>query len=288
MSKQITRKSMRGTDRMAYPGMAAAFLAMGASADGQIVYTDVDPDSVLTNEQMEIDFDMDGNVDVVIGQVHVSTSGGLVYDLGIVAGNVLGGTTNGFVYPSVVPNGSPIGPTDPGWQNSVSTGYLAWNAVLSSNVYQGGDWVGQFGYLGCRFTNTNGDTLYAWVYLQVGGSAQQVTVIDYAYEQIPGMAIAAGDMGTVGVGQRPSPLGVRFYPNPVRDIAEITFPSGTDGEATVRVMNSMGQVLVQKDLSVNATSGTFQLDLSDLPAGTYFMTVRNGGKEHRQKIVKIA
>ena len=49
----------------AYAAMATSFLTINAKVEAKAVYTDIDPDSILTiHEGMEIDFNEDGVWDV--------------------------------------------------------------------------------------------------------------------------------------------------------------------------------------------------------------------------------
>ncbi|MCB9170033.1 MAG: T9SS type A sorting domain-containing protein [Flavobacteriales bacterium] len=287
MSKNITPhpKDLK-PEWMAYSGMAAAFLAVGAKVDGQVIYTDVDPDMALIGSQLDIDFDMDGNIDVTVVHIHTSSSG-VMYDIGAVQGNIDGFTSNSYVYANVIAAGGAIDPSNPGWQDSVGFGTLAYRIFTSSSAGSFGPWFGQDGYLGCRFTDGGGSTHYAWVHLQVGAVAEQVTVLGYAYEQTPDMGIAAGAGEATGIANTPSPLGLEVFPDPVQNMATVRITTAQEGRVSVQVVNGMGQVMVQRETATSAGTRTLDLDLSALPAGTYFVSLRSGKRVVHQKVTKV-
>ena len=52
---------------LAYSAAATAFLAGAVGAEGQVVYTDIDPDEVLSaGETFSLDLNNDGNIDFLI------------------------------------------------------------------------------------------------------------------------------------------------------------------------------------------------------------------------------
>ena len=74
-------------------------------------------------------------------------------------------------------------------------------------------------------------------------------------------------------------LNFNYYPNPTADILNITYNNDI---SEVSVTNTIGQVVL-----VNKTnSNNVQMDLSDLPAATYFVKVVSEGKEKTVKVIK--
>ena len=70
-----------------------------------------------------------------------------------------------------------------------------------------------------------------------------------------------------------------FYPNPVRDNLNLNYSKEI---TSVKVMNVMGQVVLQK--SINAT--TTQIEMSSIPAGTYFVEVKSLNDFKIIKVIK--
>ncbi|GAB4256650.1 MAG: hypothetical protein Kow0027_23790 [Saprospiraceae bacterium] len=77
---------------------------------------------------------------------------------------------------------------------------------------------------------------------------------------------------------------VSISPNPASDFInlEYGFEQGTD--LSVRVLNSLGQVMVQKNLT-GVLAGTEQIAISSLPGGAYFVLLSNGKGTFAQKLI---
>lgn len=84
--------------------------------------------------------------------------------------------------------------------------------------------------------------------------------------------------GTLSVPE-PEELSVRFYPNPTRDVFNI---SSVETIASVEVMTLAGR----KVLAQQPNSGDVQLDLSALSPGLYFVNVKSDTKTKTIKLIK--
>jgi hypothetical protein len=69
------------------------------------------------------------------------------------------------------------------------------------------------------------------------------------------------------------------YPNPAND--NITINSILSQKSEIHIYNQLG--IIQKSLTMNSI---INIDMSDLPAGVYFIKVNNAGNTFTQKIVK--
>lgn len=83
------------------------------------------------------------------------------------------------------------------------------------------------------------------------------------------LVVAEGN-GTTNIKVVSLPL-VSMYPNPVGDYLNIKFSEKLEGSKTVSVYNIMGQPFVK----VMNASDEFQLNMSGLPAGVYYIKVTN-------------
>jgi hypothetical protein len=77
------------------------------------------------------------------------------------------------------------------------------------------------------------------------------------------------------------------FPNPVRDRATLRLPEGLEGQVTVEVLDGIGQVMQRSEFNASTGMRTSELDLASLPAGTYFMSVRNGDRVMHRKVTKV-
>jgi hypothetical protein len=80
---------------------------------------------------------------------------------------------------------------------------------------------------------------------------------------------------------------LRSYPNPVRDFAKIVLPPGEPMADRVQVHAVSGQFL--REQVVAPTDWLLEVDLRDLPAGMYFISIRSEGRKRPwvAKVVKM-
>lgn len=263
---------------LGYSGMAAAFL-LHHDAAAQVTYTDLDPDVVLHNETLDIDLDGDGTTDVSIAEASYSSS--FSAEVRLPAGNSVRvlATFSGFLSPKVLDAGEAIGPFNADFQADDGNGLIL-AQHFSTNI---GNWLGNEGYLGCRFMAGDGLAHYGWVELAVSSDADSIWVKSYGYEQIPGTEILAGEGSPAGIHEL-SPVGsLELSPNPAQN--EITFELPRSGNEPVRVtlLDPLGQVV----RSVFPLPGErVRIDLGALPAGVYFVRAVSDKRTYFGKLTK--
>ena len=268
-----------------YAGLATAFLAVNQQAEAQVICTDLNPDVVLVNDTLEIDFDMDGITDVAIRHF-----GPLGWGYAVADGQVYGapyGTpgTVFWVYASALPSSVLL----------AYGGSYAWSPPGAYGMLAGpqgmyGPWAGQTAYMGCRFPDPNLPPFfmndhYAWVYLSVDNTVSSVTVMGYAYEATPFVPIYTGNC-SLGAPESDRRSNIQLFPNPVRDLTTVRFGDGMQGQVNVQVLDGIGRVLQQHNTSISAER-SMTLDLSALPAGTYFIAVRNNKRVLHRTVTKV-
>jgi hypothetical protein len=76
---------------------------------------------------------------------------------------------------------------------------------------------------------------------------------------------------------------VQTYPNPTQDILQIDV--GQENlSASVAVMNNVGEVVLREESLIHST---YQLDMTDLKPGTYYVKVYTNGLAVTKRIVKM-
>ncbi len=81
--------------------------------------------------------------------------------------------------------------------------------------------------------------------------------------------------------------GIKVYPNPVRGTLEITGTGIADGEAKVNIIDPLGRTILSKIALVTDGKLQEQVDMQNLPAGMYLISVTdNSGKSRIFKCVK--
>jgi hypothetical protein len=71
--------------------------------------------------------------------------------------------------------------------------------------------------------------------------------------------------------------GINLYPNPTRDIVNLTFEDGLSKDAIITLRNQLGQVVEQREL--RAGDFTTEWNVSMLADGLYLFEIRQEGEE---------
>jgi serine protease AprX len=78
------------------------------------------------------------------------------------------------------------------------------------------------------------------------------------------------------------------YPNPVTDHVTIGFPLSIQGKYILQIINLQGTTVYSRQQDMVGAVRSFQIhDISDIPAGIYFIRVSNGLLSFSTRIVKI-
>lgn len=79
-------------------------------------------------------------------------------------------------------------------------------------------------------------------------------------------------------------LQIQAYPNPVKDWLKLELKSSTSSEISMTLLNSLGQELQQRQLSLLVGESAYQWNMANLPVGAYQLTIRS---ENQIKTIKI-
>jgi Secretion system C-terminal sorting domain len=170
----------------AYSAVAGSFLISGNVANASIVYTDVNPDTVVTQiydgkQSYNIDLNSDGindfNIEITKGTFY-GTPYAYVTAFGLNTGNsFLSTSSNG--YPDALNVNKAISSTAGTWSGN---GYLAGKfGTQNGNFFFDAT---RNKYLGVRFTIGANTTqyYYGWIRISVSSNGNTFTVYDFAYE----------------------------------------------------------------------------------------------------------
>jgi hypothetical protein len=187
----------------AYAAAAGAFLASSQGAKADINYVEVNQSLML--DELLIDFDGDGTFDAkVLQTVYYSQQVGGFDGLGnafVGSGYAYPGS---FVYPSALASGVLIGAGASAVPNLILTASapVPWASLNYASLF--GQWIPAFSgdtvdaYVGMEFLAGDGNTYNAWIRCKIARDSE-VIVVSYAWEDSPGVPIAAGDTGPLGV-----------------------------------------------------------------------------------------
>ncbi len=259
---------------MAYSTAAGAVMAFGANqVQGQIVYTDVDPDEIITGTSYNLDLNNDATTDIILTQ---------------------GSWFTGYQTAKIQPQGgagfiSTAYPPFSGWgtytwAQALSAGDMIDNTGTfnsnSANSTMSLGWVGGYAagpflgetekFLGLRFTLDGGSTYhYGWARVSLDATAAMITLHDFAYESTADAGIEAGQT----VGATPAGTATNLMPMDIGDMN-----SGADLQLTFDSAMNEASVAEYRAMVVDsAAAETFTLDMADtVSTGNYVSVTPDG------------
>lgn len=285
-----------------YSALTGSLLAIAGTSDAQIVYTDVNPDKVLSSvgDTMQLDLDNDGITDYVFRTLQYTNSAGW-YRAGLVpspystsnpnqmVGYAAAPFPNGtiFAYPSALAQGATIDDNSPqiGLQdvifNQNGNNVFLFPAMLS--VYSGnpyGPWNdGAEHYAGFKFSPDAGATFYfGWARCEVTADAKTITIKDYAYESNANTGIAAGAGDPSGISS--ANQSVNFSVFSFEGVVNILVNDGSIDGTTIKVTDMIGETVLSKTVSNRLTN----INLNSFSKGIYLVTVQRGDEIFTKKV----
>ena len=283
MKKQLSKK---------LSAFIVTAMMFSVSANAQIVYTDVIPDTSMTcpayncTKSYNLDLNNDGIVDFTLHTNHThftcqfqgfkdTKSVSIVCQSGnLAAANMLN---------AIVSIGSNL---------SFSTN----SVTLRSIVFGGGSGfcpvtVGTTGswadssdhYLGLRFS-VGANTYYGWVRLNVvvasTVSTVSCTVKDYAYNSIPNQAILAGQTAT-GITENSFASSIHLFPNPATNHLTITLGSSSK-KAEITILDITGKIIYSTTAS---ETQKIEVNTKDFAEGIYVFQIKSADFIETRKLI---
>lgn len=279
----------------AYSAVAGAVAASAATADAQIIYTDVTPDMTVNTVggSYNLDLNNDGTVEFVLGYSQIPLTFGTApytytYNYNVILAQSPSPTTTqidtaavaNFVFPEAEDHSAndPIGPTNP-WFSGYGTNsvhFLAAASTLDPTSYNWGQWVGAVDkYLAIKF-NIGANTHYGWARLDINSAANSFTIKDYAYESLPNTPILAGATPAVGIASLEAKGAKVFSFNKV-----INVNLGNVTDAVISVLDMTGREVS----SIALAGGSTQIDLTSAAAGIYSVAINTA---EGRSVTKVA
>ncbi len=83
-----------------------------------------------------------------------------------------------------------------------------------------------------------------------------------------------------------SKIGVTIYPNPTNGKFVVNVSNNNSSETQIEVYNTLGQQIFVSELKMNVVSD-FEIDLSHVPANTYFVKIISGDQTVVRKVLRI-
>jgi hypothetical protein len=271
-----TKESSLKERLLKYSALASATLA-ALPSQAAVVYTDIQDVTLTATANHFLDLNNDGIDDYQIMWVNFASGrGGLLMPLnGNQALGSVYGTSSSYFYPKALSFGNMISGGQTVWNSGGYQTLAGLGIYTSSGVtyYSGyyGKWFGATNkYLGLRFkVGTNWH--FGWVRMDVGATADFLTVKDFAYENVPNAAILAGDMDLIGEGSLCC----------TENILQVDTREHQLRDAIVEVHSINGQLV--RTTSLDGTR--VHIPLTDLRKGLYMAVIRSEEGVFGRKIV---
>lgn len=154
--------------------------------------------------------------------------------------------------------------------------------IVSSSTYT--NWKGKTGYVGFTF-NIDGNKHYGWFHINVSSNGLSYTILDYAYQTLPGATIYTGINGASGkdFDDNIESL-VKLGPNPFENTFEIDLGLLKANKICIEVYDIYGKKIVRKEYATNPNKVFLGERL--LAKGIYLVKIKTQDTTIVQKVVK--
>jgi len=269
--KKTTSKTL-SKRLLQYGALSAAVLGV-ADVNGQIDYTDLDPDEVLNvGDIFIVDFTGSGN-EFTVNNPDALAGGNAALIFPSSGGAFVGIGSGGFEYPALLANGDLID----GASGYTSTG-IRGDLNYYGCAYSNSQWCDDVtdGYLGVSFM-LSGSTHYGWIRLDTDVNGTNIiTVKDFAYNETPDEAINAGQQTLSIENHEISSIKVVAFD---KNINLSNLPETTN----YRVLSITGKTILEGIITEN----NYVIEARGIATGIYIieLTDVNSSKVLKKKIV---
>lgn len=267
--------------------LVAGSLSLSGSLSAQIIYTDVNPDVVLTytgnpgTSSFDVDFDGDGTQEVILNNSGYGVTDFFIYsslmlDRAVRSEFYL--TSNYSPYAVALNFGDSIKANDSNWvdNNTYFNQFISTQNYTTLAIYS--YWAGQNDkYLGVRFETISGQTHYGWIRMSLNAKADSLVIKDFAYNNTPNQLILAGDFSTsINAPLESNNPEINIFEN----ILFVNLAEQTAQEGSIEVINSIGQRVYQGVI----TNPSMQIPLESLPKGIYIVQINMQTRSLTRKV----
>ncbi len=259
-----------------FPVISLLFVSF--SSNSQVVYTDVNPDSLVTS-QYELDLNNDGTPEFRIQ--HIIDGGiDIVQASGVSNQDSMVGYYQGFPavtgYPSALSSDELID----GSVELVDEGIMGGDHAVIMEDAEWPDGINR--YLGLKF-NISGQPHYGWAKVKISTDYVAFTIIEYAYNATAGEAI---NSGVTSVEENYSSVSeLNIFPNPCNENATLSFFLRNESEIEVSVYDLSGKLIHTKNKGKSKPGKqVLQLNTSQWNSGIYFCRINAGNNFSTYKL----
>ncbi|MBK9223007.1 MAG: T9SS type A sorting domain-containing protein [Saprospiraceae bacterium] len=267
-------------------------MMFSASANAQIVYTDVNPDTSIANSGplygfYYLDLNNDGTSDDSIsyrvsGRVPMGACGGRRVSISVLNGNAVAGSK----YPLAMNLNDTISSALT-WSASGDLRHIQFSGPICTTIDTFGNWTNLIdNYLGLKLiVGTN--TYYGWLRMHVNVTTNANTasgiIKDYAYNSTPNQFILAGDTGAgpTRIIETIASSSINLYPNPTTNQLNIALGSNNK-KVQVIIADITGKIIYSTTAS---ETQKIEVNTKDFVEGVYLVEVQSADFIATKKLV---
>ena len=246
-------------------------MMFSASANAQIVYTDVNPDTTIANRIYYLDLNNDGTTDdsiaLFVSRPSIGECRASRVSIFAINGNAVASST----YPLAM-----------NINDTISSG-LTWSASGDLRYIRSGDptsclndtvgyWTNAIDfYLGLKLI-VGTYTYYGWLRMQITVNPNYASGIikDYAYNSIPDQPILAGQTNPTGIIENSFASSINLFPNPANNHLTIALGSNNK-KVQVTIADITGKVIY----TTTATdTQKVEVNTKDFAEGIYVVRIQ--------------
>jgi len=279
-NKQNIQKKLKS-----YSALAGTIVAAVSSADAQVVYTDVMPDSTVNNGGVyNLDLNNDDVADFQLLQRSGTYGGFASYDaVGVYALGATNAvdTSGGGGGATAMDIGVTIDATLH-WVDSTEMAAISPPTAngLAISIPGFGFAQGNFSgvtdkYLPLRFSNL-GSTYYGWVRLDVAADAKSFVVKDYAYTDDPNHYSVTGDMVGISEAALQNKVNIFSYNNSIT----VQLDPLVEAAGKIMITSLSGQAVSETMISSTETVIPFE----QAKPGIYLVTVKQAHGSYTKRV----
>ena len=256
-------------------------IMFSASANAQIVYTDVIPDSTMycggTNicsKNYNLDLNNDANNDFILTAYMSSLGGASSNGRASITPQVNNAfnTTSLNTVKKLVP-GDTISSSQ-AWHDTTFQYLKKWNYLPGNPpiLIDTGEWDTFIdGYIGLQLIHA-GQTYYGWVRINVDVTYSHASVIirDYAYNSIPNQPILAGQTSITGITENSFASSINLFPNPAENHLTIALGSNNK-KVQVTIADITGKILYT---TIERETQMIEVNTRDFAEGIYVVQIQ--------------
>lgn len=269
-----------------YSALAGSIIAVGTtSADAQVVYTDVNPDSLITsNNFYELDLDNDGIKDFILGQqagTYYGYAYNIIYANPLLALNSVDTTASGGTAKAANAGYSVDATCLWADSNAVATTYagLLALAVPALPTYNMGNFIGVTDkFLPLKF-DVEGNIYYGWVRLTTPTDASTFTVKDYAYKNAPTLPSITGLMTDVSIAEHGQNNGINIFS--FENTITVRLDKNIPLEGNIIIRNMLGQTIQ----TVAVSGNEMIIPVKEVKAGAYTVTIAQSTGGYTKRVI---